>query len=75
MTQFTLNQSQGYWLLYDIVVVAIAMCCMMENNNLGVIDPMHVNVNFVSMFPLIELVVIFLLSNLLILLLLASWGL
>ncbi len=75
MTQSTLNQSQGYWLLYDIVVVAIAMCSMMENNNLGVIDPMYVNVNFVLMFPLIELVVILLLSNLLILLLFASWGL
>jgi hypothetical protein len=75
VTQSTLDQSQGYWLLHDIVVVAIAMRCMMENNNLGVIDPMHVNVNFVLMFPLIELVVIFLLSNLLILLLLANWGL
>ncbi len=75
MTQSTLNQSQGYWLSYDIVVVAIAMCWMMENNNLGVIDPMHVNVNFVLMLPLIELVVIFWLSNLLILILLACWGL
>jgi hypothetical protein len=39
VTQCVLNQSQGYWLLFDAIGVAISMCCMMENYNYGVIIP------------------------------------
>ncbi len=42
VTQCVLNQSQGYWLQFDAIVATITMCSMMENNNVGANEPIHV---------------------------------
>jgi len=41
-TQCVLNQSQGYWLLSNVIYVVITMCVMMYNTNFNVNDGMQV---------------------------------
>ncbi len=48
LTQWVLNQSQGYWLLFDAIVAIINMCCMMENHNSIVIVLMKVCMWFIG---------------------------
>jgi hypothetical protein len=48
VTQCVLNQSRGYWLLFNAIVAAINMWYMMENHNSTMIVPMHVCMWFVD---------------------------
>ncbi len=41
-TQCVLNQSQGYWLLFNVNYIAITMCVMMYNTNFNVNDGMQI---------------------------------
>jgi hypothetical protein len=47
VTSYLLNQYQGYLCLkgklFDVIVIAISMCCLMENNIPQANDPMQIS--------------------------------
>jgi len=43
VTQCDLKQTQGYWLLFNIIYVAITMCVMMYNTNSNTNEIMQVH--------------------------------
>jgi hypothetical protein len=56
VTQCVLNQSQGYRLQFDAIVATITMCFMMENNNVGVNEPIQVCDVLFDLFMLMFLI-------------------
>ncbi len=48
LTQWVLNQSRRYWLLFNAIVATISMCCMMENHNSIMIVLMKVCMCFIG---------------------------